>query len=188
MTALSTGIASLAELFESNGERVHATKSDAVPLVDPTSVLYVNRGHLDIVAMVVAREEGAPTLQRAHLMRIKAGDLFFGFHGPPGGRQVVMLGYGSGDADVFRLPLDQLKEAAESPSLTHEVVSSIDRWVSALCELCTGDLAPTGALNVRPDSRAELHAGQSAQPQSGVIWIEPYEGCEDADCHPCRSS
>ncbi|MCH7602900.1 MAG: NHLP bacteriocin export ABC transporter permease/ATPase subunit [Planctomycetes bacterium] len=166
----------LANLFEQHGTSVRTSRTDSLPLIDPASVWYVSEGHLDITAMAVIREDGAPSLSRTHLMRIMTGDLFFGFHGPPGGRQVVLLGSGSDGGRIIKLQLNKLMEITADKENAQEVALAIDRWVSALCELCTGDLAPSGALNLRPETTVELEQDRCLQPQSGVLWVKPLEG------------
>jgi ATP-binding cassette subfamily C protein len=163
------------ELFGLHGAPTTTSANDPLPLIDPGAVWLVTRGHVDIVAMTIMREAGA-SVERTHLMRVERGELLFGFRPPPAGHNVLLLGYGSADARVSRLPVAKLAEAAAEDGRGAEIVEMVDRWVTTVCELCSGDLPPSGARNIRPGSECELEEGQSAQPQTGVLWLRPSEG------------
>jgi NHLM bacteriocin system ABC transporter ATP-binding protein len=144
--------------------------------VDPGAVWLVTQGHVDIVALTITREAGSADLQRTHLLRIPAGQFLFGLHAHPEGHNVLIMGYGSADARVARLPVERLAKASIDPKVGCAVAGAVDRWISAICELCAGDLSPSGAQNLRDGSQCSLEAGQSAQPQAGVLWLKPVDG------------
>ncbi len=164
------------ELFAMHGSAQATGSNTPMPLVDPGAVWLVTEGHIDIVALAISRESGSADLQRTHLLRIPAGQVLFGFHAHPEGHNVLIMGYGSADAKVSRLPVERLASAAADPPVAHEVAAAVDRWITAICQLCAGDLTPSGTLNVRAGATCTLEAGQSAQPQSGVLWLKPLQG------------
>jgi NHLM bacteriocin system ABC transporter ATP-binding protein len=164
------------ELFALHGSAQAAGADAPLPLVDPGAVWLVTQGHVDIVALTITREGGAADLQRTHLLRISAGEFLFGLHAHPEGRNVLIMGYGSADAQVSRLPVAKLASAATEPKVGRAIAGAVDRWITAICELCGGDLVPSGAQNLRAGSTCSLDAGQSAQPQSGVLWLKPVQG------------
>ncbi|MHC4992131.1 MAG: ABC transporter transmembrane domain-containing protein, partial [Planctomycetota bacterium] len=162
----------LSELFALHGTPATANANNPLPLIDPGAVWLVDRGHLDIVAMTIVREGGTSDLQRTHLLRVEAEELLFGFHAPPRGHRVLLMGYGSPDTQLMRLPVTKLASAVtDHPELAGVVAPKVDRWVSEVSELCTADLAPTGVQNLRPGTACPLLEGQSGQPQSGVLWV-----------------
>ncbi|MHC4218086.1 MAG: NHLP bacteriocin export ABC transporter permease/ATPase subunit [Planctomycetota bacterium] len=166
----------ITELFALHGSAQAAGANAPLPLVDPGAVWLVTQGHVDIVALTITRDTGSADLQRTHLLRIPAGQVLFGLHANPEGHNVLIMGYGSADAQVARLPLDRLAKATVDPKIGRAVAGAVDRWITAICELCAGDLAPSGARNLRADSQCTLEAGQSAQPQAGVLWLKPVDG------------
>lgn len=177
----------ITELFALHGSAQTAGGNAPLPLVDPGAVWLVTRGHIDIVALTITRQEGAADLQRTHLLRIPQGQFLFGFHAHPEGHNVLIMGYGSAEAAVSRLPVARLAKASADVEVARGVATAVDRWITAICELCAGDLAPTGSVNVRPGAECQLAAGQSAQPQSGVLWVKPVEGAARFLSHdgPC---
>jgi NHLM bacteriocin system ABC transporter ATP-binding protein len=166
----------LHEIFELHGMAMETTANSPLPLVDPGAVWLVTRGHVDIVAMTIVMEGEASDLQRTHLLRVPEGQLLFGFRAPPEGYSVLLLGFGGPDSQVIRLPVSQLAEAAREPEIGADVAGLVDEWVGEVCDLCSADLAPIGAHNLRADEAHGLRLGQSAQPQSGVLWIEVEDG------------
>ncbi|MHC4128307.1 MAG: NHLP bacteriocin export ABC transporter permease/ATPase subunit [Planctomycetota bacterium] len=164
------------ELFALHGSAQAAGANAPLPLVDPGAVWLVTQGHIDIVALTITRDAGTADLQRTHLLRIPTGQFLFGLHAHPDGRNVLIMGYGSADARVARLPVGRLAEASIDPKVGQAVAGAVDRWIAAICELCAGDLAPSGAQNLRAGAECTLAAGQSAQPQAGVLWVKPMDG------------
>ncbi|MHC4992857.1 MAG: hypothetical protein ACYTGC_17940, partial [Planctomycetota bacterium] len=166
----------ITELFALHGSVQAAGANAPLPLVDPGAVWLVTQGHVDIVALTITREAGTADLQRTHLLRIPAGQFLFGLHANPEGHNVLIMGYGSADARVARLPVERLANASIDPKVGREVAGAVDRWIGAICELCAGDLSPSGAQNLRDGAQCSLEAGQSAQPQAGVLWLKPVDG------------
>jgi hypothetical protein len=66
--------------------------------------------------------------------------------------------------------VERLATASIDAKFGRAVAGAVDRWITAICELCAGDLSPSGAQNLRDGSQCSLEAGQSAQPQAGVLW------------------
>jgi len=166
----------ITELFALHGSAQAAGANAPLPLVDPGAVWLVTQGHVDIVALTITREAGAADLRRTHLLRIPAGQFLFGLHANPQGHNVLIMGYGSADARVARLPVERLATASIDAKVGRAVAGAVDRWITAICELCAGDLSPSGAQNLRDGSQCSLEAGQSAQPQAGVLWLKPVVG------------
>jgi NHLM bacteriocin system ABC transporter ATP-binding protein len=173
-TTILTG--DLVELFARHGVTATTSGNDPLPLIDPGAAWLVTRGHVDIVAMTIVREGATSDLQRTHLLRVPAGQFIFGFRAPPAGHKVLLLGYGSGEAQVSRLPVARLIHAAADPACGAETARRIDQWVTEISELCTGEVSPNGALNLRAETRCELDDGDCAQPQVGVLWVRPDRG------------
>jgi ATP-binding cassette subfamily C protein len=172
--------ASLSDIFAGTDPAQSVGGNAPLPLVDPGAVWLVQRGHVDVVALTISRADSADSadLQRTHLLRIPAGQLLFGLHAQPAGHNVLIMGYGSADALVVRLPVDRLAAAAAGGdrATATRIAGAVDRWVTAICALCAGDLAPAGAISLRAGATGALQPGQTAQPQSGVLWITPQEG------------
>jgi NHLM bacteriocin system ABC transporter ATP-binding protein len=166
----------ITELFALHGSAQAAGANAPLPLVDPGAVWLVTQGHVDIVALSITREAGSADLQRTHLLRISAGQFLFGLHANPQGHNVLIMGYGSAEARVARLPVERLATASIDAKVGRAVAGAVDRWITAICELCAGDLSPSGAQNLRDGSQCSLEAGQSAQPQAGVLWLKPVDG------------
>ncbi len=167
----------LRDLFARSGQSQAAGSNAPLPLVDPGAVWLVECGHVDIVALTITRAEGAADLQRTHLLRIPQGQLLFGLHAHPEGHNVLIMGYGSAEARVARLAVERLAAAAGGDGGPgREIASAVDRWVTAFCALCAGELPPSGAINLRAGGTCALQPGQTAQPQSGVLWVRPLEG------------
>lgn len=173
-------------LFAQRGTTTATSANCPLPLIDPGAVWLVTRGHVDVVAMTVLRfgagtEEddpeggaggaGGADIQRTHLLRVSEGQLLFGLSPPTSGQNVILLGFGSADAEVSYLTVSDLASADLDEAQTRELVLLIGRWVAAVCSLCSMELAPTGAQNLRPGWKISLAPGQSAQPQSGVLWV-----------------
>ena len=166
----------ITEFFALHGSAQAAGGNAPLPLVDPGAVWLVTRGHVDVVALTITRQDGAADLQRTHLLRISAGQVLFGLHAHPEGHNVLIMGYGSADAAVSRMQVTRLAGATVDPAMSRVIAGAVDRWITAICELCSGDIAPGGAQNLRAGTRCQLDAGQSAQPQSGVLWLRPVQG------------
>ena len=166
----------ITELFALHGSATPAGGNAPLPLVDPGAVWLVTRGHIDIVALTITRQDGSTDLQRTHLLQIRSGQLLFGFHAHPEGRNVLIMGYGSAEAQLSRLTAARLARAAEDPAVGPEIAGAVDRWVAAVCALCVSEFAPTGTQNLRAGSECLLQEGQSAQPQANVLWLRPLQG------------
>jgi NHLM bacteriocin system ABC transporter ATP-binding protein len=166
----------IAPIFAAHGQPTPAGANRPLPIIDPGAVWLVTRGHIDIVAMTLIQEEAASDFQRTHLLRIPAGELIFGLRPPSAGRNVLLLAFGSADAEVSHLTVEELAAHAREGDAGRQLLSLIDRWVSAVCALCAVDLAPTGSQNLRPGRESRLEAGQCGQPQSGVLWVRLLEG------------
>ncbi len=166
----------LSQLFALHGSAQAAGSNTPMPLVDPGAVWLVTAGHIDVVALTISRDLGTADLQRTHLLRIDAGEMLFGLHAHPEGHNVLIMGYGSADAGVSRLPVKRLATAAADPAAAREISSAVDQWITSICELCAADMAPSGTLNLRAGTTCSLDAGQSGQPQSGVLWLRPLQG------------
>ena len=96
----------ITELFALQGSAQPAGGNTPLPLVDPGAVWLVTEGHIDVVALTISREGGTADLQRTHLLRIETGEFLFGLHAHPEGHNVLIMGYGSPDACVARLPVE----------------------------------------------------------------------------------
>ena len=166
----------ITQLFAVHGSAQPAGANAPMPLVDPGAVWLVTRGHVDVVALTISREDGAADLQRTHLMRIETGSVLFGLHAHPAGHNVLIMGYGSADAAVSRLPVTRLASAAIDPKAGREIADAVDEWIATICELCAAEMAPGGTRNLRGGTTCVLDEGQSAQPQHGVLWLRPIEG------------
>ena len=166
----------ITQLFAMHGSAQAAGANAPMPLVDPGAVWLVTRGHLDIVALTISRDDGAADLQRTHLMRIETGSVLFGLHAHPAGHNILIMGYGSADATVSRLPVSRLATAAIDPKASREIADAVDHWIATICELCAAEMAPGGTRSLRGGTTCELAAGQSAQPQHGVLWLRPIQG------------
>ncbi len=166
----------LSQLFALHGSAQAAGANTPLPMVDPGAVWLVTCGHIDVVALTISRDLGTADLQRTHLLRIDAGQVLFGLHANPGGHNVLIMGYGSADAGVSRLPVDRLATAAADPAAAVEIAGAVDQWISSICELCAADMAPSGTRNLREGTTCSLEAGQSGQPQHGVLWLRPLQG------------
>ncbi|MBX3356916.1 MAG: NHLP bacteriocin export ABC transporter permease/ATPase subunit [Phycisphaeraceae bacterium] len=166
----------LDELFEMRGTPTATSANQPLPLVDPGSVWLVTRGHIDVVAMTIARHDDATDLQRTHLLRITPGNLLFGLPPPTAYHNVLLLGFGSTDAHAIRLGITQLAKAARDDDLAPEILARIDRWVGSVCSLCTAEIPPPGTHNLRCGGVVDLAAGEAAQPQTGIAWLRPLNG------------
>ncbi len=166
----------ITELFALHGSSQAAGSNAPMPLVDPGAVWLVTRGHVDVVAITITRDGDAADIQRTHLLRIGTGEFLFGMHAHPEGHNVLIMGYGSADARVSRLPVSRLAGASVDVKVARQIAGAVDRWISSICELCAADTAPGGTQNLRPGGRCSLEAGQSAQPQHGVLWVRPVAG------------
>ncbi|MHC5114469.1 MAG: ABC transporter transmembrane domain-containing protein, partial [Planctomycetota bacterium] len=166
----------IADIFALEGAPTKTSGNDPLPLIDPGAVWLVTRGRVDIVAMTIGRDGDLSDVNRTHLLRIEEGQLLFGFRAPPAGHNVLLLGYGAGDAEVTRLSVAQLARAAHDPDVGAETAHLVDAWVNAICELCARDQAPLGAQNIRGGNLCCLADGQSAQPIGGVLWLYPQAG------------
>jgi NHLM bacteriocin system ABC transporter ATP-binding protein len=175
------------ELFALHGSPQSAGGNAPMPLVDPGAVWLVTRGHVDVVAITITREGDGADIQRTHLLRIAEGEVLFGMHAHPEGHNVLIMGYGSAEARVSRLPVTRLAGASSDPEVAKQVAGAVDRWISSICELCAADAPPGGTQNLRPGGRCALEAGQSAQPQHGVLWVRPVAGAARFLSHdgPC---
>jgi len=159
------------ELFALHGLPLATSANEPLPLIDPGAVWLVTQGHVDVVAMTITREDASSELQRTHMLRIGKGQLIFGLHPPTAGQNVLLLGFGSADGQVVRLPVAKLSDLAQDGEHRAEVVGLVDRWVSAVCALCAHELPPSGAQNLRTGIPLTLGSGQCAQPQAGVLWL-----------------
>ena len=166
----------ITQLFALHGTAQAAGANAPMPLVDPGAVWLVTRGHVDVVALTISRDDGAADLQRTHLLRIETGSVLFGLHAHPEGHNVLIMGYGSADATVSRLPVTRLASAAIDPKTGREIADAVDEWIATICELCAADMAPSGTRNLRGGTTCALAEGQSAQPQHGVLWLRPIVG------------
>ena len=83
---------------------------------------------------------------------------------------MLILGFGAAGTELHEIPLTTLIEAAGYSDMAPHLSALVDRWVADLCRLSGSDLPPAAPLNIRPGSVLELHKGQAAQPQSGVVW------------------
>lgn len=174
---MTTGTApTIVELFALHGAPVTSDADSPLPLIDPGAVFLVASGHLDVVAMTIIHEKSAMDLSRTHLMRVQAGHVLFGLDAPRVGTNVLLLGFGSAGVQLYRLPAARLAQLAKQPEARPTVAALVDRWVSDLCTLIASDLPPTVAQNLKVGVPCELQAGQSAQPQSGVLWVRGSSG------------
>ncbi|MHC5022789.1 MAG: NHLP bacteriocin export ABC transporter permease/ATPase subunit [Planctomycetota bacterium] len=168
--------ACLSDFFATHGSSAATSGSDPVPLLDPDSVWLVNSGHVDLVAVTITQRGDVPAVERTHLMRIEPGQLIFGFQPLPASQEALLLAYGAPGSQVTRLPVTQVAEAGSDPALADEVRRLVDEWVESLCALCSAGRSPRALQHVRPGSDVALEAGQSAQPQAGVLWFRPLDG------------
>ncbi len=197
------------ELFAMEGSSLATGANAPLPLIDPGAAWLVTTGHIDVFAMTITRDKNSPNLSRTHLLRVHTGQLLFGQHPPRAGRNVLLLGFGSPDAQVTRITLDRLATSLGTSAeasmgsqdlealrqVRAEVMTQIDRWVTSVSTLCMGSGgggAPTGTRNLRPGARIELADTQSAQPQAGVLWVRPIKGNarfmdQDGPCSVCGS-
>ncbi len=170
--------------FSMHGSVMATDGNNPLPLIDPGAVWLVTRGHVNIVAMTITAKNGRTDVQRTHLLRIGAGEFMFGFHPPSANQEVLLLGYGSADAEVSRLVVANLARISSDAETAKEIAPMVDRWVTAICALCAGDMAPSGTQNLRPGNDCTLEQNQSAQPQTGVLWIAPTRGAVRFLSHP----
>ena len=158
------------ELLARVGTSVEVGSDAPVPLTDPSTVWFVTRGHLDVVAMTITLERSAADYSRAHLLKIPAGHLVFGLSPPHAGSNVLILGFGAAGTELIELPLSALVEIGGTVEMAPRVAAIVDRWVADLCRLAGSDLPPAAPLNIRPGNCIEMNRGQAVQPQAGVVW------------------
>ena len=124
---LATVETSVVEAFSLHGTAVQCDPDSPLPLIDPGAAFLVTRGHLDIVAMTITREQSATDLSRTHLMRISEGQVLFGLDAPRGGANVLLLGFGSAGAQLYRLPTPRLALLGAQPELRRQLAGLVDR-------------------------------------------------------------
>jgi len=177
----------LAERLMIHGSTVSTGVDDPLPLIDPGAAWFVMQGHVDIVAVTIARDREKADLQRTHLMRVEAGELILGFRAPVAGQNVLLLGFGAADGQVVRLPMSRLRDMADDRELAPEIGSRVDQWIDAVCTLCGAEAEPSAATTLRPGATSELGESAVIQPLSGVVWVRAdqpmrFLGHEQAAC------
>jgi NHLM bacteriocin system ABC transporter ATP-binding protein len=150
------------ELLTKAGERVPLDGRRPRLLDDPSRALFVNAGHVDLFAVLVA--EGAAAGARRHLCRIEAGDLILGLpfvecEGRAERVGVLAAGGQGAEAQVIDRALIDGGKALEI-------------WIARLCSAIPETAAGWGAREAEPGAELELKAGQQLRaPARGVAWI-----------------
>ncbi len=169
-------ISELAKLFEVHGSRDAVSGHAPKPFVGPDSVWLVTQGHVDMAAVAVRRDGEQAGFERTHLLRVPTGQLIFSVQDLPQSQNLLIMGYGSGDTQVARIELSRLISAAREEPMRTAVAAAVDRWIEAIQALCVDGTAPRGAQSLTAGATHRLEAGQSAQADSGVIWVRPIDG------------
>lgn len=167
---------SILDLFALRGTPQSSGASDPVPLIDPKLVWMVLQGHVDVVAVTIAKDGKQSDLQRTHLARIHPGQLFFGFSQPREGASALILAFGSAGSQVAWMQGSAFVEALDTPNLRDQATSLCGGWAQVMSVLCSGERVPGAVRACLPGQAVDLADGEALQSPAGASWIRLCSG------------
>ncbi len=140
-------------------------------LDEPDSVWLVYAGKVDVFAVEV--QDDQPIGIRRHLLRAEAGQAIFGMDVGTSG--IRLLASGVAGAQVLKIEQARLKELAQDPAHTADVIPLLDHWVSELSCGIAPSLSPREHAILEPGQELALERGV-AMPQKGHVWVKHLAG------------
>ena len=140
-------------------------------LDEPDSVWLVYAGKVDVFA--VEMQDGQPVGIRRHVLRAEAGQAIFGMDVGTSG--IRLLASGVAGAQVLKLEQARLRELAQDPAHTADVIPLLDHWVSGLSFGIAQSLSPREHAILEPGQELAVERGV-AMPQKGHVWVKHLAG------------
>ena len=162
----------LEELAGALGERVSAAANRPIPLDDPGTAWFVERGGLDVY--LVEHRQGKPASSWQHLLRVGESRLAFGVGGGDGGRLIAMA-KGLPGTQLLRV---RLKDTPRG-DMGGELANTVDAWVAQFSAAVARKVEPRPRVSVLIDAGQSLDAGARSEvsaPPGGVVWVQAPDG------------
>ena len=140
-------------------------------LDEPDSVWIVYAGKVDVFA--VEMQDGQPTGMRRHLLRAEAGQAIFGMNVGTSG--IRLLASGIAGTQLLKLKQARLRELAQDPAHTADVIPLLEHWVSGLSSGIAQSLSPREHTILEPGQELAVERGV-AMPQKGIVWVKHLAG------------
>ena len=123
-------------------------------LDEPDSVWIVYAGKVDVFA--VEMRDGQPTGIRRHLLRAEAGQAIFGMNVGTSG--IRLLASGIAGTRLLKLKQARLRELAQDPAHTADVMPLLENWVSGLSSGIAQALSPREHAILEPGQELAVRA------------------------------
>lgn len=164
-----------ANIFTAEGAAIPVGSNQPFWIDDGAHVWYVAAGRVDVFA-AAGDEAAAARGARTHLLRAEAGKAVFGWGAAPAAALPRFLAVGDNDTQVFRLPLERLRQSAGEAGGRDALRGWIDGWVAAVYAGLAGAPAPTDALVAHDGETLELASGSTVRPDDCVLWVQANAG------------
>jgi NHLM bacteriocin system ABC transporter ATP-binding protein len=134
----------------------------------PMTCWIVAVGYMDVFWQPAKPYDGVPPKQKAHVMRIQAGEILFGFE--PKHECVAVA---SADSEVYAIATQTLYNLATDGATKQMMISCIDTWLNKLCLAATSYTKPQQTtLLAGTEKQWCVQQGEAIQAMDGVIWVD----------------
>ncbi len=158
----------LAETAASLGEAV-AAGNRFLPLDDPRSLWFVERGALDV--FLVGLHDGLEEAPFRHVLRLEAGRLAFG---AASAEELRLAAKGLPDTVLRRIPASDLIAGADrdADGWRRIFAEDADHWIAGIIAAIAAEIEVRPRADMRLGEGTVTEAGGVMTSAEGVVWIE----------------